>query len=218
MAEKVIFLLVFLIVFGCNKEKECPWPYPNVNIPLRENNVNWFEELPSDTNIIATSNLGRTLSFNLVPRYSFTGVGIYNCDMLYGESRFLAYSSSIYKYNFNVLVFRHWEKDKLVIGGSFISDYYSRDNKGEISLLDTANRILNITSGYRIYKNYTLDTNYSMIDTFKVKNKIYYDVLKVDFSDLKYSIDDKIKTYYLDIKFGVIRFDSFDGEIWTLNL
>jgi len=77
MAEKVIFLFVFLSLFGCIKEKECPWPYPNVNIPLSDNNVNWFVELPSDTNITATSNLGRTLSFNLVPRYFFTGVGIY---------------------------------------------------------------------------------------------------------------------------------------------
>ncbi|MES2656100.1 MAG: hypothetical protein V4620_10955 [Bacteroidota bacterium] len=214
MVKKVI--VIVLLFASCSKD--CPWPPPNVYFPLRDKNINWLKGLPIDTIITAISNKGRSLSYRLRPSIKFNSFGAPDCDLLWGEEHFLSYASSIYDYNFNILVYRHWEKDKLLVCGKNKFNYFHDDNSGEINLLDKTNKKINISAEKNYYEHYSLDTSYSIIDTFQINSKTYFDVYKIDFIDKKYSIDDKVKTYYLDVKFGVLRFDTFDGEIWTLNL
>jgi hypothetical protein len=217
MVEKIIIALVSFSLFGCS-EKECTWPLPDIDIPLRDGNINWLKGLPEDTTLIASSNKGRSLSYRLVPKFGFYGFGSGDCKVYRGQEHFLSYTSSIYNYNFNILVYRHWDDDKFVLGDadykSYFSNYYNC--KAEI-LLNRARNKVNFATRKNYSEAYNLDTTFSNIDTFVVGNKTYYDVFKIDFFSKKYSLDDKIKVLYIDLKKGVLRFDTFDNEIWTID-
>jgi hypothetical protein len=217
MAKAIVFIIITIIIFtSCHKE--CDWPYKDVNYPLRDSNVNWLKGLPTDTIITATSNKGRALSYRLVPRLEFEGFGAGDdCAVYHGQEHFLRYTSSIYDYNFNILIYRHWEKDKFLLCDPYKASYHMSGYQAEIILSDYNNKITieaKNRSGYGINK---LDGTFSRMDSLTVGNKKYFDVFKIDFVDKKYSLDEKIKFFYVDLKKGVIRFDTFDGEIWSLN-
>lgn len=214
MVKKVIFLFFIFYLFSC--KKECAWPPPDINIPLRDSNVNWLKGLPIDTTLTASSNKGRTLSYRLVPSFWFIYFGSGDCEVYKGQENFVKYSSSIYNYNFNILVYRHWDKDKFILCGPYMGSYYDEDSKAEIILSDKNYKMSAVAlRSWKISGN--LDSTFSKIDTLVVNNKTYFDVYKIDFFEKKYSLDDKVKVFYIDLKKGVLRFDTFDGEIWTLN-
>jgi hypothetical protein len=217
MVEKIIILLIFVGLFGCT-EKECSWPPQDIEIPLRDSNINWLKGLPIDTTLTASSNKGRNLSYRLVPRFGFVGFGSGNCKVYKGQEYFVSYTSSIYNYNFNILIYRHWDEDKFVLGDAYFNSYFSNyyDCKSEIFLTNNENNI-NFSTEKSNREVFNLDTVFSKIDTLVIGNKTYYDVYKIDFFEKKYSLDDKVKVFYIDRKKGVVRFDTFDGEIWTLN-
>jgi hypothetical protein len=58
---------------------------------------------------------------------------------------------------------------------------------------------------------------YQILPSFNVNGKDYSDVYKVDFVSEKYSLDKKLKTFWVDQRFGVLQFETFDGEIWTFT-
>lgn len=215
MVKKIIITLVSFSLFGCI-EKECSWPPKDVDIPLRDSNIYWLKGLPKDTTLIASSNKGRNLSYRLVPRFRFNGFGSGDCKVYKGEEHFVSYASSIYNFNFNILIFRHWNIDKFILCGPEMGDYYDKDSKVEIFLSDKNNK-MNVVAQRDWVTTDHLDSTFSIIDTLIVNNKKYFDVYKIDFFAKKYSLDDKIKVFYIDIKKGVVRFDTFDNEVWTIE-
>ena len=115
------------------------------------------------------------------------------------------------------MIYRHWDKDKFLIGDPYKTNYFSSGYYAEILLSDYNNKITINAKNRSGYGINNLDGTFSRMDSLTVGNKKYFDVFKIDFVDKKYSLDEKIKFFYVDLKKGVIRFDTFDGEIWSLN-
>ena len=211
----IVICLVFLL--GCKKEEECKGPLVDTILPSSDTPSHWLEMIKPKSTLFFNSSYGRSISFDLDPRFRNTSFGFENCSPLLGEERFLSYNSSLYGYSFNILIYRHWEIDKFLVCELYQKSYFNPQNRLEINLNDTINKLAHFL-GSKSYKPYDLIQPYQKLYSLKIGLKEYDKVFKIDVKDKLYSIDNnQIKVYYIDSKFGLVMFETFEGETWTIT-
>lgn len=209
----IIICLVFLL--GCKKE-ECPGPLVDTILPLSDTASHWMEMIKPKSTLFFKSTSGREISFDLDPRIRNSSFGIENCKLLFGEERLLTYKSSLYNYSFNILIYRYWQNDLFLVCDAYQRGYFNKQNRLEINLNDTINKLAHFI-GSKSYESYSLAQPYQKLTSLRIESKEYNKVFRIDVKDKLYSIDDRIKVYYIDSEFGLVMFETFEGEIWTIT-
>lgn len=211
-----LFLFVTgLLYFTACGEKDCRYPIPSVKNLLEENERHWLESMNTSYSRNPTSNYGRSAQFSIYKYQNYETYKTAPCREYQNELRKAEYYSYNTSLKFNIQIGKNQGEDLFVIGS-----YYNYGSLGSnYAKIRLANKSDLIAELHSTVSGYNMDTNvpYQILPSFNVNGKDYSNVYKVDFVSEKYSLDKKLKTFWVDQRFGVIQFETFDGEIWTFS-
>jgi hypothetical protein len=213
LSQLFLFVISFLFFTACG-EKDCRYPIPAVKNALEENERHWLESMTNYSySKSAKSNFGRNSQFYLYYSKGFETNKTAPCREYQNEIRKAEYENYQYNISFNLHIGKNQGEDLFVIN-DFYGASFSGANYSKIRLANKSDLKAELHS---TVSGYNMDTivPYQILPSFNVNGKDYSDVYKVDFVSEKYSLDKKLKTFWVDQRFGVLQFETFDGEIWT---
>jgi hypothetical protein len=213
-ASQLILFVTSILFFTACGEKDCRYPTPTLKNALEENERHWLESMTTYYySRSAKSNFGRTSPFYVYNSKGFETYKSAHCREYQNEIRKAEYENYQYYLRFNLNIGKNQGEDLFVIN-EFYGASFSGANYAKIKLANKSNLKAELHS---TVSGYNMDTivPYQILPSFSANGKDYSDVYKVDFVSEKYSIDKKLKTFWVDQRFGVLQFETFDGEIWT---
>jgi hypothetical protein len=200
-------LLISLALASCDRE-ECD--NGTKSFPL-DTPSTWFYEGRRVSDIPASSKKGLSESYSLTYIQDYAVWGSDDCTAFSGERRSMTYESSLYNHKYNFLI---WKKQ----GGDFlnISEYFegSLACKINISANDRACQVTYDKNAY--YPKPIVSLPYTLIDTIMIDSSIYTNVYKIDLVQRKYSFDERTKVIYFNKTYGLLRFETLEGDEWSL--
>jgi hypothetical protein len=199
----ISLLIVSIILIGC-EDDEKPCPDNEITYLLLDTAGHWFESVMNNPTIYAFSNNGKTESYDTYYSQWINYFTIENCTRKKKEQRRLMFRSSLYKNDIDFEIKREIDFDYLTIEGDI-----------KINIQHPTISTVGYTEMYTGNKK-SIPIPVSIIDSMVVKSKTYYNVFKIDFKEPLYSFDQKLKVLYFNSRFGLIGFETFDGEIWKL--
>lgn len=215
-------VLLVCLVFGLSNCEErdpdaCPNPKPELHCPLIDSAGHWFEGISNKQTILAQSSKGRAESYDISYYQRDESWGIENCYILFGNHRNVSYSSSLYNSTFTFDAKRIGNIDYLTVSPKYSYYYYYNSSKNiKVNLQKPDTCTLSYIPAQNNNGNMEIPLPVSRLDSIIVKNKTYFNVYKIVLPDSIRSIDGSTKVLYFNGRNGLLQFETFDGEVWSL--
>lgn len=208
----VLFVAGFLL--GCDSikgEDDCG---PKEVRQISLTNSDWFNGVKSFKTMDTYSDKGRSESFDLVYYGHYLWGENKECVSYEWEVRELYYKSSIYKRGYEFKIAYKPQGDLLSIEAT---TSFGNAEKWEISM----SAPLNCSVTYKLPATTTSSNGIKnipiqIVDSIVLNNGTFRNVYKIDVEESTYSIDKTTKIMYFDPKYGIIKLETFNGEVWTL--
>lgn len=214
MRMRAIHLIpVFLLeIFLCS----CPTPPQDCSgmnekkFAIRDTAGHWFDDIPASRTLHASSSQGNTQNYSLTPSSRYMSWGQENCNTLKGEQRILRYSSASATFLFYLSITQDEGRDYFRITQY---DYaYSEGSRYEAVFPLSKNTF----TSYPDYYSEARELPLLKLDSLVVGGKTFMNVYKMDLLQTENAFDRKVRTYYFNSASGLLRFETFDGEVWDL--
>ena len=211
MANKLITAcFIIFLFFNCCQKKEGCIIY-NQYLPLSDTSKHWFENILKDTTLTASSSKGRTESYQVHYYSGFTSWETNKCTVFNGEGRNLEYNSSLYDHSFRLQIEKNLFNDIFII-----ESYYDASLNCKINFSSKDRICITSYDQNAYYPKPQIQLPYSIIDTLIINNRTFFQIYKIDLQKQLYSFDNISKVLYFSSKYGLVKFETFDGETWSL--
>lgn len=204
-------LFCSLFFFGCSRDRGgCKDPMPTGNIAIRDTSGHWFEKLLTDQTVPVSSDKGRSESIDISCYRSFKSKPPLDCILYYYENRLVTYRSSIYERHYECTVAREYDEDVLSITAN---DY---EEKCELNLQHPVSCIVTYKSPQDNFTKLQITLPVVIIDSLPMHDYLFRRTYRIDFQKSSYSPDGETRVIYLNPVYGIVKFETFDGETWSL--